>query len=437
MDEQTAKELDQKENEKTEELASKVLSLPKGRRVYENAMRILYPEIPWMGRSEERGYLLPSAVPPWLVLPFYEKPILVIYPFDEQIFKVIYGLNSEDLLELINKRRIYAATRLGYEEFIGERYSHLDRILDKRLPHARWIRLIEEALKRKKEKYEELLMYEKEAVVLDPEFGKHWDIYYALLSSFGMNARLRLAHSRISYYYEYARKKYGPSSRRFESLRLFRTAWLDMFFWEFFSPFFHGAVPVSSSQSCELFSEVFGYPATPNEGIVHEIAHELLVNIELVSAANPKDIDLDLIIRTQDNAKDLRKAYNEFASLVSKLKLKEALEMRDAIGYAAEKLKKSTPILDKTENVTNVALTVSVAAMTAQASNLLLSSGLLSLIPGGVSGSTLLQMLRKKEIKEWLEGRYANLLHQFGVGPFAFAHTWRAQKIVRRRRVGR
>jgi hypothetical protein len=436
MDKRTAEKLDREEDKKMSDLITKIFNMPSNEKRYENLVRVLYPEIPWKGKQEERGYLLPSAVPPWLVLPFYEKPILVIYPFDAPTFKMVYGLTSEEILELLNKRRIYATTRFGYGEFASDKYNHLDRILEKRLPHARWITFIEKALKRKKDKYSEFRKFFKEATTLDPEFGKHWDIYYGILSSFGMNRRLRRAHWWISGMCENAQRNYQASDFRLESLRLFRIGWLDMFFWEFFSPFFYGAVPVSSSQSYKLFSGLFGSPIAPNEGIVNEIAQELLVNIELVSATDPNDLDVDLIMKTQDNAKDLRKAYNEFASLVSRLKLKEALEVRDAVGYASEELKKSAPILDKTENITNVALTVSAAAMTAQASNLLLSSGMLSLIPAGISGSTILQMIRKKEIKEWLEGQYANLLHQFGVGPFAFAHTWRARKLVKKRRVG-
>lgn len=201
----------------------------------------------------------------------------------------------------------------------------------------------------------------------------------------------------------------------------------------FFPPFLYGAIPVTSNQSFELFSRLFGPPAGPTERVVPEIAQEL-VNMSFLSASNPSDIDLELIIETQDHAKDFRKAYREFASLVSNLKLREALEMRDAIGHVAEEMKKSAPMLDRTGDMANVALTVSVAAVTAQASNVLLSSGILSLIPGGLSGNAILQVLRKKEAREWLEGKYASFLHWFGVGPFAFAHTWRAQRIIKRHR---
>jgi len=440
MDAERAEELDLKEDQKTEKLANKIISLDTIGS--EHVGRLLFPEIPWLSKVEDRGCLDPTVLPTWLVLPFYEKPILVIHPLKKDHFKMRYGLTSEDVHELLTKRRIYATIRFDHKDFVGEEFNHLDCILESGLPHARWIFLIEAAFKKKtKEKWEEEFdKLRQEAVDLDPEFAKFWNAYYAVLSILGLEGRLKYGIRSLSILQKLVQEDYhqtgaARTARHLKSLRWYRTHWLDLIFWNFISPYFYGAVPVCSNTSHQLLSEVFGFPIKPEQGVVHEVAQELLVNIGFVSAANSNDLDLDLVIRTQDHTKDFRKAYNEFMSLVSELKLKEALETRDAIGYASEELKKSSPILDRTENIIHTTLTVSVAAMTAQALNLLLSSGLISLIPGGISGATALQALRNEKVREWLEGKYARLLHRLGVGPFAFAHTWRAQKIVKRRKL--
>lgn len=430
MDAQRARELDLKEEQKIGKLVYKIIGLDKTDRG--SVARLLFPEIPWIGKFEDRGHLYPFSLPPWLALPFYEKPILVIEPVKKEAFKMIYGLTSEELLELLSKRRIYATIRFDYKDFVGEEFNHLDCILEKGLPtSSRWLSLIEGWLKKEK-KWEEIEKLKQEARSLDPEFGKYWDIHYAILSSLGMRRRLVNSIRFLSFVHKWARGRYSPDARALMSFGQYRKRWLDMFYWEFLSPYFFGAVPVTSWVSRQLFSKVFRLPAKPEEGMVHEVAQDLLIDIGFVSAANPKDLDIDLVIKTQDHAKDFRKAYKEFMSLVWELKLKEALETRDAIAYASEKLKRSSPILDKTKHLINGTVVVSTAALTAQALNLLVSSGLISLIPGGVSGSVVFQVLRKKEISEWLEGKYASLLHRIGVGPFALVHTWRAQKIVER-----
>lgn len=373
----------------------------------------LYPEIPWT-EGEVRAYLYPAVIRPWTALPFYEKPIIPIVMLRKgENFKDVYGLNYEDILELWNKRRIYPIVEERFEDFHHIKSDHLQRIFEKEPPTIR-----EPSILFHLAGIEKVEEYEREYEKIDDVPGNR--ILYAALCSAGLRDRVREGYNRIL------------SLKDRQMRDIFRTHWLGFFSSISLTAHMLDSIPVMDQHGFSGITWPLGhFTSNPEQALIQEVAEELLIVWDLVAPANPKDVNIDLIIATQDHAKDLRKAYSEFRELVQDLKIKEGLEtFENAVGPLAEEYRRSSPILDDVDKIAINSMTVSITALTAAALIASLRPDVLALLPSGATVLTQLGILRSEWAKKWMRGQYSKVLSKIGMGPFKYTHTWRAHRII-------
>ena len=134
----------------------------------------------------------------------------------------------------------------------------------------------------------------------------------------------------------------------------------------------------------EEVGKLINYPLKGNNNskqeFTSEIAEYLITDLGFVSPANSSELNIDLVIETQNSARDLQRAYEEFAKLVNDLKVKEALETRDALYQIADEFRKSAPFLDKVSSVMYSGISVSAAAVTFAGLSSFLSQSIVRLV---------------------------------------------------------
>lgn len=375
----------------------------------EHLAKDLYPEIPWK-REEIRGLIHPMFIEPWLAIPFYEKPLVVVQTRNKEQFKTHYGLTTDELLELRKKRRVHLLLGQSYKSFYGEQYEHFASIIEMKPPTVRGTFIPWRLASGKN-----VTKWKEEAKNLDVLISR-WDTLFAVLSAAGFRKRVLNGYKKII-------------SIKNEVLRSFyEAAWIGMLCYSLIeSPFLDSPLVMKNWIQDAIFQPIGAAPKA-SQAFVHEVVQGVLEMTDFYAPADPSSVSIDLLVETQDCAKDLRTAYREFIVHVRKFETDEALETRDALEHAADEFRRSTPFLDKVSGGIHCSVSIGSAALTYTALQWLLGPWVSALIAGGELYTT----LKREEMREWMEGKYAGLLSKIGLGPFAWSHTWKAQKVVKK-----
>lgn len=410
MREKELAELDIRSFERDSELASRAVKKFSKEDKGTQIVKYLYPEIPWA--RGERAYMNPYfSRYLWTVIPFYDCPIIAVTPSTAEDFKRTVGLNVTELLELWRKGRIYPLVVWPCESFSGKEFEHLHPILERNPPVDREFHFLVSLAGK------EFYRYRDEALKLNPLISD-WPTVYALLCVLGFRERVRKGCDSIR------------STKNRKLIHLYTENWLGWLKHLMIIPPFLGALSPMGEEIRDLIAFPLKGGHFPNQVFSHEVAECLVRDLAFIGPADTDDLNIDLLIETQDQAKDLRKAYTEFSKHVNDFEVQEALETRDALEQVAEEYRRSAPFLDKASRVVHGGISISAAAVTYAA----FSSFVSPWIAGLVAGSQVYTSLKSEEVKEWTEGKYARLLGKIGRGPFSFIHTWRAHKIVEKKK---
>jgi hypothetical protein len=198
------------------------------------------------------------------------------------------------------------------------------------------------------------------------------------------------------------------------------------------------AIPITEYHKFQIiYWPLGGSLSDPKQAIVPEIAQELQVIWDLAAPVDSEVLDIDLIIKTQNHAKELRKAYDEFHSHVQDLGIEKGLKsFREAIGPITEEYNKSAPFLDLVDKVLLGSITICAASLTSAGIFSLFGPQITGLVPSGAAFVSEWGILKSEIARQWIRGKYAKLLGTIGIGPFRFTHTWRAHRIVDKSRLG-
>jgi len=293
--------------------------------------KYLYPEFPWNGM--ERAYISPYLLDGWRVIPFYSYPILGISPMTVPEFKNYAGMDVKDVVELSKKGRLYPLLLWPYSDYAGKEFEHLDPLI-RIAPWDRTYEIINELVG-----FNELKRFENEAKRSNEKIISKNAFLYSVFCALGYKRRINMG-------FHYIR-----SMKDNESIRMYETDWLAYLKHQVLIPPYLGGIAPTD----ETIGKMVNIPLKGNnhskEEFTSEIAEYLITDLGFVTPSDSSDLNIDLVVETQDCAKDLQRAYQEFSRLVKDLKVKEALETRDALFQEAENFKKSAPFLDKVSNV--------------------------------------------------------------------------------------
>lgn len=337
-------ELDEKEFEKGLKVAKRAVEEFKRNKSGEQLAKYLYPEFPWNGL--ERAYISPYLLDGWKVIPFYSCPILGISPMTKEEFKNYAGMDVKDVIELSKKGRLYPLLLWLPHSFAGKEFEHLDPLI-KMAPGDRSFEVITELVG-----FDTIQRLEKAGEAINETIISKNALLYSTLCTLGYKRRITMGCRLIR------------STNDKTLIRDYERNWLAYLKHQVVIPPYLGAVAPTDEEVGKLIN----YPLKGNNNskqeFTSEIAEYLITDLGFVSPANSSELNIDLVIETQNSARDLQRAYQEFAKLVNDLKVKEALETRDALYQIADEFRKSAPFLDKVSSVMYSGISVSAAAVT-------------------------------------------------------------------------
>lgn len=406
LDSAELKELEDRQRKRDRELVQSIVEMIHKGSLNESVAKLLYPEIPWDVR-EVRGFIHPDLLErPWAVIPFYDKSIVAIYPFKESDFKLLYGLASEEILELWRRGRLYPLSVARFSQYSGEEYEHLHPFIGRGMPVVG-----RESLLIALPALEEYLALEREAESLSI-FSEYLRVY-AGLSILGFRERLIRGHEALL-----------ETEKRGVDISFWRSRWLLLLHNMFIRSPSLGSPTIVKEDILDRAFTPLGPSNKTSESLPAEVAGKLLENIELPGPADPEDVNIEIIIEAYEHAREFRETYKELLKRVNELQIRDAIDHVETLQRTAEELRKIGESMGLTAYNS---LGVSTAALTPPALAALNRADLASLIP------SINKPLREALQRGWLGSSLAKFLDMITRDPFTYIHTWKLHGVVKGR----
>lgn len=387
--------------------------------------KYLYPEIPWKECERRAAIWFPVLLEgPWVIIPFYDVSIILIQPLSASDLKRRYGLTSDEILEGWKKGVLYPVSISPFVSYSDKKYEHMHLLIEKGIPQLRTapfvaLYLVTTGLYQggKLSRLFDAYRREGEKMGFSGKDERYYAELYAILCSFGFRERLLFVHD------FFIRLKFEEPDIDIHSI--LKT-------WSAHAYFFCISQPTIGSPSIGAKEYVEGILLRPlmeaelqGNVFLTEAAEKIYDLVGLSAPAKPEDVDIDWIIEAHKHAADLRRSYAEFQTRVHEFQVEEAKDQLEAVQKAADEFNKSVPRLDAVEFLAYYGLSISAAALTTAA-----LGPLSALIPS----AGYMAAMREARQRGWLDGALAKFLSKLNIGPFAWVHTWKLQRKVKRTR---